>query len=126
MNAERLKRPESLWLLAAGCVLLAVLARAGWTVVAKYRQVSEQLADIGPRHARLAGMLQNKELFAQSASALQANLASIRLSGRRRRQPDRQRRPAEGARLATARGLRVASSQSAAPARREGGLTASA
>lgn len=115
MNAERLKRPESLWLLAAGCVLLAVLAWAGWTVVAKYRQASEQLADIGPRHARLAGMLQNKELFAQSASALQANLAQFvypatddaSQTGNAALQKVRD--------LATARGLRVASSQSAAP-----------
>ena len=115
MNAERLKRPESLWLLAAGCVLLAVLAWAGWTVVAKYRQASEQLADIGPRHARLAGMLQNKELFAQSASALQANLAQFvypatddaSQTGNAALQRVRE--------LASTRGLRVSSSQTAAP-----------
>ena len=114
-NTARLQRPEALWLLVAGCLLLAVLAWASWTVVAKYRQASTQLAEIGPRHARLAGMLQNKELFAQSGSALKANLAQFVY-------------PAEGDAsqtgnaalqkvrdLASARGLRVASSQSAAP-----------
>ena len=115
MNTAAFKRPEGLWLLAAGCVLLLVLGWASWTVVSKYRQASAQLADIDPRHARLAGMLQDKELFAQSAGALTANLAQFVY-------------PAEGDAsqtgnaalqkvrdLATARGLRVASSQSAAP-----------
>ncbi|CAM5781019.1 type II secretion system protein GspM [Ottowia pentelensis] len=115
MNVERFKRPEVLWLLLAGCVLLAAFAWASWTVVAKYRQASVQLADIGPRYARLAGMLQNKELFAQPANALTANLAQFvypasddaSQTGNTALQKVRD--------LATARGLRVASSQSAAP-----------
>ena len=115
MNVERLKRPDALWLLAAGCVLLVAFAWASWTVVAKYRQASSQLAEIGPRHARLAGMLQNKELFTESGSALKANLAQFiypaaddaSQTGNAALQKVRD--------LASARGLRVASSQSAAP-----------
>ena len=115
MNAERLKRPESLWLLAAGCVLLAVLAWAGWTVVAKYRQASATIAEIDPRQARMAGMLQNKELFAQSEQALTANLAEFvyptaddaSQTGNAALQRVRE--------LASTRGLRVSSSQTAAP-----------
>ena len=116
----RPQRPETLWLLLAGGVLLALLAWACWTVVTKHRQASEQLADIGPRHARLAGMLQNKELFAQSSKALQANLSEFvypptgdaSQTGNAALQKVRE--------LAAARGLRVASSQSAAPRDEQG------
>ena len=120
MNTAALRRPEALWLLAAGAVLLAAFAWASWTVVVKYRQASAQLADIEPRHARLAGMLQNKELFAQSERALQANLAEFvyptaddsNQTGNAALQRVRE--------LATARGLRVSSSQSAAPRDEQG------
>ena len=115
MNTAAFKRPEGLWLLAAGCVLLLVLGWASWTVVSKYRQASAQLADIDPRHARLAGMLQDKELFAQSGRELTANLAQFvypaaddsSQTGNSALQRVRD--------LASTRGLRVASSQSAAP-----------
>ena len=120
MNVERLKRPDALWLLAAGCVLLVAFAWASWTVVAKYRQASSQLAEIGPRHARLAGMLQNKELFTESGSALKANLAQFvypvaddaSQTGNAALQKVRD--------LASARGLRVASSQAAAAREEQG------
>ena len=115
MKLARLQRPETLWLAAAGGVLLLCLLWASWTVVAKYRQAAAQLAEIAPRHARVAGMLQNKELFAQSQSALQASLAEFvypaaddaSQTGNAALQRVRE--------LASARGLRVTSSQTAAP-----------
>ena len=65
MNASlNRQRPEFLWLLLAGALMLLALGWASWTVVVKHRQASGLLADIEPRHARLAGMLQNKELLA--------------------------------------------------------------
>ena len=76
MNASlNRQRPEFLWLLLAGALMLLALGWASWTVVVKHRQASGLLADIEPRHARLAGMLQNKELLAQTESALQANFS---------------------------------------------------
>ncbi len=114
-NAAALRRPEVLWLLMAGAALLAALAWAGWTVVAKYRQASATIAEIDPRQARMAGMLQNKELFAQSEQALTANLAEFvyptaddaSQTGNAALQRVRE--------LASTRGLRVSSSQTAAP-----------
>ena len=115
MKLARPQRPETLWLAAAGGVLLLCLLWASWTVVAKYRQAAAQLAEIAPRHARVAGMLQNKELFAQSQSALQASLAEFvyptaddaSQTGNAALQRVRE--------LASTRGLRVSSSQTAAP-----------
>ena len=114
-NAAALRRPEVLWLLMAGAALLAALAWAGWTVVAKYRQASATIAEIDPRQARMAGMLQNKELFAESEQALTANLAEFvyptaddaSQTGNAALQRVRE--------LASTRGLRVSSSQTAAP-----------
>ena len=108
-------RPEALWLLIAGALLLALLAWASWTVVAKYRQASAVLAEIEPRHARLAGLLQNQELLAQTDSALQANL--IEHVGTAEEDPGQTGNAAlqRVRELAAARELRVTSSQTAAP-----------
>ena len=114
-NAAALRRPEVLWLLMAGAALLAALAWAGWTVVAKYRQASATIAEIDPRQARMAGMLQNKELFAQSEQALTANLAEFvypTADDASQTGNDALQRVRE---LASTRGLRVSSSQTAAP-----------
>ena len=83
--------------------------------MAKYRQASATIAEIDPRQARMAGMLQNKELFAQSEQALTANLAEFvyptaddaSQTGNAALQRVRE--------LASTRGLRVSSSQTAAP-----------
>lgn len=68
-------RPELLWLLLAGALLLAATSWAGWTVVTKYRQAASQLAEIEPRHARLAGLMHSQDTLSQAAARLQANLA---------------------------------------------------
>ena len=114
-NPAALRRPEVLWLLLAGGVLLAALAWAGWTVVAKYRQASATIAEIDPRHARMAGMLQNKELFAQSQSALQASLAEFVYPAEEDPSQTGNGALQRVRELATARGLRVTSSQAATP-----------
>ncbi|MFT3778206.1 MAG: type II secretion system protein GspM [Ottowia sp.] len=116
----RAQRPETLWLLAGGALLLLALAWASWTVVSKYLQASARLAELEPRHARLAGLLQGSERFVQAEGAVQANLAQFVY-------------PAEGdpsqtgnaalqrvRELAAARGLRVSSSQAAAPREDQG------
>lgn len=115
MSNNPLHRPEVRWLLAAGAVLLAIVVWASWTVVVKYRQASAQLAEIEPRYARLAGMLQHKEIFGKAQQELATNLSQLvypadadaSQTGNSALQTVRD--------LATARGLRVTSSQSAAP-----------
>ena len=115
MKLARPQRPETLWLAAAGGVLLLCLLWASWTVVAKYRQAAAQLAEIAPRHARVAGMLQNKELFAQSQSALQASLAEFVYPAEEDPSQTGNGALQRVRELATARGLRVTSSQAATP-----------
>lgn len=115
MNPLRARRPEALWLLAAGTLLVVLLAWAAWTVVQKHNQATAQLAEIEPRHARVAGMLQSKDLFEQADNALQANLAEFAYpvvedagqTGNNALQRVRE--------LAGNRGLRVTSSQAATP-----------
>ena len=122
MNGPRAApRPETLWLLAAGALLLALLGGFCWVVVAKYQQAATQLADIQPRYARLTGMLQDKEQFAQMEQVVQANLGQfVYPAGQDSGQTGNAalQRVRE---LATARNLRVSSSQAAAP-RDEHGL----
>ena len=121
MNLQALlRRPEILWLLAAGAVLLAVLAWAGWTVVAKYQQAANTLAEIEPRHARLAGLLQNKELLAQSQQALEANLTQFVYAAEQDASQTANTALKQVRELAAARGLRVTSSQAAAPRDEQG------
>lgn len=116
MNASlNRQRPEFLWLLLAGALLLLALGWASWTVVVKHRQASGLLADIEPRHARLAGMLQNKELLAQAESALQANLAEYVSPAEEDPGQIANAALQRVRELASARGLRVTSSQTAAP-----------
>lgn len=113
-------RPELLWLLAAGALLLAVAGWAGWAVVTKYRQATSQLAEIEPRHARLAGLLHSQDVLSQAATRLQANLADYvhpaaadpSQLGNTALQRVRE--------LATRHGLRIASSQTSAPRDEDG------
>ncbi len=115
MTKLRPQRPETLWLLAGGVLLLLVLVWAASTTLLKYRQAAARLDEIEPRHARLAGLLQSSDRFAQADTVIQANLAEFVY-------------PADGdasqtanaalqrvRELASARGLRVSSSQTAAP-----------
>jgi general secretion pathway protein M len=115
------RRPEQLWLLVAAGVLLALLLWLVATAVSVHRSAAQRLGEIGPRYARVAGLLQNNERLAQVEQALKANLTEFiyppegdasqvgNLALQRVRD------------LATARGLRVASSQ-VTPAREDKGF----
>ena len=111
MNTSRAPRPELLWLLAAGALLLALLAWSSWFVVSRHQQAAAQLAAIDPRYARLTGLVQHKDEFAQMSQAVQANLQQFVYPagqvGNNALQRVRE--------LATARDLRISSSQAAAP-----------
>jgi len=109
------RRPEQLWLLAGALLLLALLVWAVATVALAHGRAVDRLTDVGPRHARVAGLLQGSERLAQQAQALKNNLLDYVY-------------PADGDAgqignltlqrvrdAASARGLRVASSQVAAP-----------
>ena len=109
-------RPEPRWLaLGALAVLLLALAAAALWVAGVHQRAAARLAELEPRHARLAGLLQSGERLTQSQQALQANLAQFvhppetdaAQLGNTVLQRVRE--------LATARGLRVTSSQAATP-----------
>ena len=114
MNTLPPRRAETLWLLAGGALLLLALAWAVTTTFTKHRQAAARLAEIEPRHARLAGLLEGSERFVQADATLRANLAQFvhpidadaSQIGNTALQRVRD--------LATARGLRVSSSQAAA------------
>ena len=109
-------RPEPRWLaLGALAVLLLALAAAALWVAGVHQRAAARLAELEPRHARLAGLLQSGERRTQSQQALQANLAQFvhppeadaAQLGNTVLQRVRE--------LATTQGLRVTSSQTAAP-----------
>lgn len=108
-------RPERLWLLLWGALLLAALAIAASYVWGKHRWAVERLADIEPRYARLAGLRDAGPQIDELERALAGNLTQFAY-------------PAEGdaaqvgnaalqrvRELAAAAQLRVSSSQVLAP-----------
>jgi general secretion pathway protein M len=114
LNLAAFKRPEHLWLLAAGLLALLALALMGLKVFSVHGNASRALAEVQPRHARIAGLLQSTEQLAQSARDLQANLADYVYPpdgdpGQIGNQALQQVRD-----IATGHGLRVTSSQVAA------------
>lgn len=70
-------RPEQLWLALAAAALLALLVLGALWVAGVHTRAAARLAEIEPRHARLAGLLQNEERVAQAGQALQANLTQF-------------------------------------------------
>lgn len=120
MKTVRLQRPEMRWLLAGGVLSLAVLAWASWTVVVKYRQAADRLDEIGPRYARLAGLLQNSERVREAEGTMKANLAEFVYPSEEDASQIGNAALQRVRDLATARGLRVASSQTAAPREEKG------
>ena len=121
MKFDKPQRPEQIWLLGGAMVVLAVLVWGAVVVVSAHRAAANRLAEIEPRYARVAGLLQNSERLTQADQAVKSNLAEFAY-------------PAEGDAgqvgnlalqrvrdLASGRGLRVASSQVAAP-REEAGF----
>jgi len=115
MNRRLSLRPEQLWVLAAGCVLLLILLLGGGYAVRKHLWARETLASVEPRHARLAGLLQNQERITQIQQQLQANLAEYAYG------PDQDAASVGNTALqrvrdlASTHGLRVASSQTGTP-----------
>jgi general secretion pathway protein M len=114
------RRPEQLWLLAGALLLLVLLMLAVVKVVALHRAAASRLAEIEPRYARVAGLLQNSERLTAADKAVQASLTDFLA-------------PAKGDAgqlgnltlqrvrdAASARGLRVSSSQVAAPREEQG------
>jgi len=113
-------RPEQLWALAVGCVLLLALLLGAGYLVRKHLWASETLASVDPRHARLAGLLQNQERITEIQKQLEANLSEYAYGsdqdpagiGNTALQHVRD--------LAGAHGLRVASSQVGTPKEDQG------
>ncbi len=115
MRSGRVNRPETIWLAVAGVLVLALAASGLWLAWSKYRQAALQLAEVEPRYARLAGLLQSGERLKVADEAIRTALNEFvypmgedaNQIGNAALQRVRD--------LATARGLRVASSQAAGP-----------
>ena len=109
------QRPETRWLLACGALLLVLALWAAWIVVTKYQQAAARLDDIQPRHARLAGLLQGSDRFTEADGAIKANLAEFVYPAEQDAGQTGNAALQRVRDLATTRGLRVSSSQAAAP-----------
>lgn len=108
-------RPEHVWLLiAAAAVLLATVLGLSY-VVRKHQWATDTLEAVGPRAARLSGLLQNGEQLATEQAALKANLTEYAYPADRVSDEVGNAALQRVRELATARGLRVASSQVTAP-----------
>ena len=81
-------RPEHRWLLLWGLLLLAALAVAATQLWNKHRWAVDQLADIEPRYARLAGLRESdariEELDRELAERRIFPAIDVRKSGTRR------------------------------------------
>lgn len=121
MTALRLnQRPELLWLLAAAALLLLLAGWAGGTLLLKHQQAATRLAEIEPRHARLSGLMGSQDLLAGAAAQLQANLADYVYPADQDPSHTANQALQRVRELATRHGLRVASSQTAAPRDEDG------
>jgi len=112
MTLNRTLRPEQAWLMLAALLLLLVAACAAVFTVRVHARAAQTLAQIEPRYARINGMLQNQQQIEQANQALETNFAryvypengDASQIGNQALQKVRD--------LATARDLRVVSSQS--------------
>lgn len=115
MSTRSPYRPEQLWLAVPALVLLCALVLGALWVAGVHTRAKARLAEIEPRHARLAGLLQSDEQLKKAGDALQGNLtqflhpvdADAGLIGNAVLQRVRE--------LASAQDLRVTSSQVSAP-----------
>ena len=74
-NRRTSYRPDQLWLVLVAAALLGALVLGALWVAGVHARASSRLAEIEPRHARLAGLLQDNEQIALADQALQTNLA---------------------------------------------------
>jgi general secretion pathway protein M len=120
MKSLRRQRPEVLWIVAAAAVLLLAGLWACWFTWTKYQQAHQRLAEIEPRYARLAGLLQNGERLALADSALKANLANYVYGAGDDANQIGNTALQQVREMATKQGLRVTSSQVTPPRDEQG------
>ncbi|MFV0680478.1 type II secretion system protein GspM [Ottowia sp.] len=114
------QRPEVLWIGLVAAALLVAAVWAGGFAWAKYQQARERLADIEPRHARLAGLLQNQELLTQAESAVKTNLTEYVYAATEDANQTGNTALQQVRDMATKHGLRVTSSQVTPPREEQG------
>ena len=73
--ARRPASPEQLWLLLGGLLLLSLIAAGALWVAGVHTRAATRLAELEPRHARLAGLLGHGDQLAAAEQTVQANLA---------------------------------------------------
>lgn len=102
------------WLLLLACVL-AGAGWAGWFVWSKHQSAAARMADIEPRHARLAGILQREAEFTEQVAEVNKRLGELVYPSTVESQAagtDAQQRVRQ---LFTSAGLNLASSQMLEP-----------
>lgn len=112
-------RPEHLWLLLAGAVLVALLVSAVSFVITRHHWATDLVEQLEPRYARLEGLRASGATLQQTEQALSANLARLAFGA--------EGDPAQAGNAAlqhlrsamSSRGVQVSSSQ-VLPAREEG------
>jgi general secretion pathway protein M len=105
-------RPEQFWLLLTALIAIALVVGGGAFILGVHTQATQALAQVEPHYARISGMLQKQKQIKQASQRLSASLAQYIYSqsgdpsqiGNQVLQKVRD--------LATARDLRVTSSQS--------------
>jgi len=120
MNLTTARRPEHLWLLTGALLLLALLAWAALFTLSVHGSAASRLAEVEPRHARIAGLLQNNEQIAQSDQALKANLTEYVYPSEEDPGQIGNLALQKVRDIASGHGLRVASSQVAVPRENKG------
>lgn len=120
MKLVQLRRPEVRWLVLGLVLLFGLGVWASWTVWSKYRQAVDRLADLEPRYARLSGLTQSSAQLTQADEMLTANMADFVYSAQDDASQTGNMALQRARELATARGLRVASSQAAAAREEQG------
>ena len=76
MSANRpALRPEQVWLLLAALVLIALVASVVTFTLRAHARAAQTLTEIEPRYARISGLLQKQEQIEQASQALTASMA---------------------------------------------------
>jgi general secretion pathway protein M len=113
MNLNRKAlRPEQAWLLLAALIVIALAAAALTFTLRVHLRATQTLAQIEPRYARISGLLEKQDQITQASQALSASLSQYVYpkDGDASQIGNQVLQKARD--LATARDLRVTSSQS--------------
>lgn len=121
MSRSMTWRPEQIWLAVAGLIVLVALLLGAGYVVRKHHWTTQTLDTANPRIARLTGLLQSGDTLAAAEAELQTHLNALAYPATEAAGDIGSAALQRVRDTATARGLRITSSQTAvAPESPEG------